>query len=405
MHKNNLDLISEIYHIAVFIYDHAGSVLQRFSPNPSSDEILFVVSNCKARLFELCHETKTVHIITSDINQLWAGIPIIEDDLITKMVVLGPVHTSERSKNLAIDHIHSYYFSSRHKDDLLNALMITPVFPYIELAKLISLIYSLIYDEILDDSLLTIAGLSKEKVALADELHTYQESQVPKEDIYQRSFDFEQHFLDCIREGNLERLKRLLKTTTFNVAQIRLHGDLVQQQKYQFVIGLALSIRAAIGGGLNPQVAYSLRDLYVDRVNILQDTPSIFQLHREMLYEITIRVSNHRRVNHYSKVINDCCNYVDEHIRENINVAEVAEHVGFNSHYISTKFKEETGQSIKSYIKQAKISEAKTLLKYSELSISQISELLSFSSQSFFTASFKQVTGLTPGRYRKEVEK
>lgn len=256
----------------------------------------------------------------------------------------------------------------------------------------------------MDDSLLTIAGLSKEKIALVEELHTYQESQVPQEDIYQRTFDFEQYFLECIREGNLARLKSLLKTATYNIAELEIYGDPIRQQKNRFIIGLALSIRAAIGGGLNPQVAYSLRDLYVERVESLHRIPAILQLSREMLNEITIRVSDQRRVRNYSRLINDCCNFVDEHIRENIRVTDVAAFVGFNPHYISKKFKEETGQSIKDYIKAAKISEAKSLLKYSELSLSEISELLAFSSQSFFTATFRQVTGVTPGRYRENAE-
>lgn len=404
VNESSLDALSKIYHIAILIYDHTGIVLQRFSPNPASDEILFVVSHCKERLFELCHQTKKTQIISSDINQLWAGIPVMDDEeSLTRMIVLGPVHTSERSKNLAVDYIHSYS-SSRHKDELLSALEKTPVCPYIELTRLISILYSFIYGEVMDDTLLTIAGLAKEEIALADELHTFQESQTPHKDTYQRTFDFEQYLLDCIREGNLERLKRLLRTASYEVAELEIHGDPVRQQKNRFIIALALSIRAAIRGGLNPQVAYSLRDLYVERVEVTHRTPAIIQLYREMLYEITIRVSDQNRTHHYSRLINNCCNFIDEHIRENIRVTDVAAFVGFNAHYISKKFKEETGQSIKDYIKDAKILEAKSLLRYSELSLIEISELLSFSSQSFFTATFRRVTGVTPGQFREKAE-
>jgi AraC-like DNA-binding protein len=83
----------------------------------------------------------------------------------------------------------------------------------------------------------------------------------------------------------------------------------------------------------------------------------------------------------------------------------VAAFTGLNAHYVSQKFREETGQSIKAYIREAKVSEAKSLLKYSQLSLAEISELLSFSSQSFFTATFRQVTGVTPGHYRKTAAK
>jgi AraC-like DNA-binding protein len=121
-----------------------------------------------------------------------------------------------------------------------------------------------------------------------------------------------------------------------------------------------------------------------------------------MLYDFATRVSNRRRTHSYSKMVNDCCSFIDEHVRERLRVSQVAASIGFNADYASKRFKGETGRSIGEYVKEAKISEARSLLKYSELSIAEISELLSFSSQSFFTSVFRQVTGVTPGQYREK---
>ena len=91
-------------------------------------------------------------------------------------------------------------------------------------------------------------------------------------------------------------------------------------------------------------------------------------------------------------------------MNENLKVADIAAFSGFSPNYISKIFKEETGKTINEYIRQAKIEEAKTLLRYSSLSLAEISQQLSFSSQSFFTATFHRTTGLTPRQYRNTDE-
>ncbi|NLG97177.1 MAG: helix-turn-helix transcriptional regulator [Chloroflexi bacterium] len=122
-----------------------------------------------------------------------------------------------------------------------------------------------------------------------------------------------------------------------------------------------------------------------------------------MLYDFTNRVANLKPTHQYSSLVRACCSFIDEHVRENLRVRDVATHTGLSTYYVSKKFKAETGMSISDYIRNAKVSEAKSLLKYSDLSLAEISELLSFSTQSFFTATFKQVTGITPGQYRETV--
>ena len=56
--------------------------------------------------------------------------------------------------------------------------------------------------------------------------------------------------------------------------------------------------------------------------------------------------------------------------------------------------------TISAYVQQEKVREAKRLLKGSSYSIVEISEALAFSSQSYFCAVFKKITGMTPESYR-----
>lgn len=400
-----LKTISKVYRIALVVYGGEGEVKERFSANPQGDEILFAISQCKQQLLDLCRQSARPHIISSELNLLWAGTPISDGEQVTKVIVLGPVYTSELSKALAVEYIQSPHFSASNKDELLVTVEQVPIHPYVEFAKLFKVVCTLFSGQELDVSSLTIVGLARSEAILADKPYVYQEDPIERGDVSQIAYNFEQHLLECVREGNLESLKGLLRTTSYDFVTLGGKNDPIRRQKNMFILGVALATSAAIEGGLNPKIAYSLRELYLQQIETMHSFPAILRLNREMLYEITNRVSNVKRANRYSQLVNDCCNFIHEHVRENICVADIAAFVGYNPHYVSKKFKEETGRSLVSYIKEAKIAEAKLLLRFSKLSLAEISELLSFSSQSYFTATFKEVTGVTPQQFRKDVKR
>ena len=101
-----------------------------------------------------------------------------------------------------------------------------------------------------------------------------------------------------------------------------------------------------------------------------------------------------------SKPIVLCIDYIYSHIHNRITVKELAEHLNFSESYLSKLFHKEMGLPISQYILNLKIEKAKNLLQYSEYSIIDISNYLSFSSQSHFIQVFQKYTGLTPHKYR-----
>lgn len=69
--------------------------------------------------------------------------------------------------------------------------------------------------------------------------------------------------------------------------------------------------------------------------------------------------------------------------------------------YLSKLIKEASGKTAAEWIDEYVILEAKTLLKYSDMTIQEIAYDLNFSTQSFFCKYFKHQTGITPGEYKK----
>ena len=397
-------IISKVYRVSLILYDKAGTLQTRLSPYSEEDEELFSLTNCSERLFHLCQQTRKPQVISSELNQVWAGVPVIDDNALCQLVIMGPIYTSEVSEDLIIDYARTNHLSTQSRAKLLSAFKQTPIYPYIEFTRLISQIYYFLYEKEMDISLLTTAGVPKEVLEFSSEVHTRQKERVYDENFVHGTYAFEQYMWECVREGNLEKLKRhLLQSGTFgNIGPIA-NNDPIRQQKNAVIVAVGLAARSAIAGGLNPEVGYSLGDLYIQQLETMKDVVQILTLAENMLYDFTTRVGNLKDTHQYSSLVRACCNFINEHVRENLRVSDVAAHTGLGAYYVSKKFKAETGISISDYIRAAKISEAKSLLKYSELSLAEISELLSFSTQSFFTSTFKQLTGITPGQYRETV--
>ena len=92
--------------------------------------------------------------------------------------------------------------------------------------------------------------------------------------------------------------------------------------------------------------------------------------------------------------------YISLHFNELLTTDSLARLFNYNESYFCRQFKKTTGQSIKQYINHKKIQEAQFLIKNSQYSLAQITDILQFSSQSHFNKVFKQIVGKSPIQYK-----
>lgn len=83
------------------------------------------------------------------------------------------------------------------------------------------------------------------------------------------------------------------------------------------------------------------------------------------------------------------------------NVQEYANELTMHPNYLSNVIKSQTGKTVKHWIDERVISEAKSLLNNTDKSVSQIAFILTFDDTSNFSRFFKKKTGLTPAKYRE----
>lgn len=93
---------------------------------------------------------------------------------------------------------------------------------------------------------------------------------------------------------------------------------------------------------------------------------------------------------------------LSQYNKQERNVSFYAKQMGITPKYLSSVVKEVSGKTAARWIDESVIIEAKTMLKYSGLSIQEIAYRLNFSTQSFFGKYFKQHTGTSPSRYKRK---
>ena len=94
-------------------------------------------------------------------------------------------------------------------------------------------------------------------------------------------------------------------------------------------------------------------------------------------------------------------NYLTQNYTHKITLDELADIFYINKFYLTRLFKEQFGVSINTYLLQTRITHAKHLLRFSDLSIEKISQECGMNDANYFSRMFKKVEGVTPGEYRK----
>jgi AraC family transcriptional regulator len=95
--------------------------------------------------------------------------------------------------------------------------------------------------------------------------------------------------------------------------------------------------------------------------------------------------------------------YIEAHLAEELGLVELAAIVGLSPHYFGEAFRISSGRSPHRYVMERRVERARDLLQGEDRPIGDIAYAAGFSSQSHFTANFRRITGVTPGRFRRSL--
>lgn len=213
-------------------------------------------------------------------------------------------------------------------------------------------------------------------------------------------WEAEQNLWRMIREGSPQYKEMLNASSSMSSGMKVDYGDTLRYHKNNSIVLLTICSRASMQGGLSPETAYNLNDYYAQKIEECQSMTDTSRLCSQMMEDYVGRVRESRMNPNISDSVRNSCEYIKGHLSEMISVKMLADRSGYTDYYFSQKFKKEMGISVKEYILQEKIEQAKVMLTSTDKSIQKISDSLAFGNRSYFYTCFQKKEGMSPSEYR-----
>jgi YesN/AraC family two-component response regulator len=212
-------------------------------------------------------------------------------------------------------------------------------------------------------------------------------------------------YFDAITSGNTERIAELSQenyeypTALYN--RCGSYSEAMNKMYYESVCAASEMCLVAIQGGLLDMVAYDIRDEFIKEFDNAVSLPDLYDLVHGMAHNYALKMKFVLREKSHSPRVIKMMSYIEEHLTEKIELADIAEHVSISRTYASAIFKEEMGITLSEFILRERMLEAKRLLRETDMTVAAIADKLAFCSQSYFTKNFTEAEGMTPVEYRK----
>lgn len=96
--------------------------------------------------------------------------------------------------------------------------------------------------------------------------------------------------------------------------------------------------------------------------------------------------------------------YVEDQVGAFPTLQDIADLVGMSAQTLSLKYRNATGQTLRTYMSEAKLTRAKRLLtQHDEVLMKQVAHLSGFGCPATFAVAFRKETNLTPSEYRRRM--
>ena len=388
---NLLTIQKDLFHIPFYLYE-GNSCIKKAEP-----------INFSCPYMESCLPTfsstnnQPSYYFSKDLL-LFGKIPVLGTDY---TLIVGPARASAlTSTNIHNILISSYpYVKPDQGEELSHYLNNCAIISFEMFLPILCSLHGFINDSIIssEDLLGNLSQMDesiRNQMIETDKTHTYEDQ--PRNS----SIDFEAQIMFYISQGMYEKF---LTLPSYHHQMGSLAHTSLRHYQNALIILNTLSQRAAILGGLNPETAYQLGEIYIQKIEASKTIHDIISLNKD--YAICMDYCERVAAIRYPKTnngkINAAMHYIQENYTRRLSVKEIAKEIGLSPEYLSSQFHKLTGTTLPSYISKRKIAEAKNLLRFTEMSLSEISEYLSFSSQSYFQSVFKKETGDTPNEYRR----
>lgn len=151
-----------------------------------------------------------------------------------------------------------------------------------------------------------------------------------------QSYAWEQMVISYVENGQTELLRELFSAPP-KVQAGRIAHDGLRQIKNMGICTATGISRAAIRVGLDPQLAFSMSDLYIQKLELMRDVSTVERLIQEMILDFSEQVEKvYHPTGGESRFYRMCARYVSDNLFTVIRAEEMAQAPGYTRAYLCT---------------------------------------------------------------------
>ncbi|MBW8016647.1 MAG: helix-turn-helix domain-containing protein [Planctomycetes bacterium] len=216
--------------------------------------------------------------------------------------------------------------------------------------------------------------------------------------ITQYPYESEQKLIAKVKIGDRTGAKETLNTILGTI-MFRNPGDL-NVLKARLVELLSVLSRAAAEGGVDINLLLEKNLAYIGKVlniNTQQDLCAWISHGLNDFIESVYTSQDAKKITQLKPAID----YIDANFDRQITLPEIAKQVHLSVSRLAHLFKEQMGITLIDYLTNVRITHAKRLLLTTDDSCTTICYRVGYNNQSYFTRTFKDIAGMTPGQFRQ----
>jgi two-component system response regulator YesN len=220
-----------------------------------------------------------------------------------------------------------------------------------------------------------------------------------KHDVGRKIFDKQDEIIQKVKLGDKTGAREILNEFLGSI--FFESGMNFETIKVRIIELIVIISRAAIETGVEAKELLGLNYSYLTELNKVTDTEELLVKLTEILENFIHKVSQTKEKKKKNKV-QKMRDFITQNFTGKISAPEVAKSAGLSVSRALHLFKEEAGMSFSQYINKLRIDYGKYLLLNTDINIADLANEVGFYDQSHFTKSFKKMERMTPSYFRQK---
>ncbi len=218
----------------------------------------------------------------------------------------------------------------------------------------------------------------------------------------QKRYQKENEWLDALLTGNYEKV--LAAQRELNRFQLPGRFSSLRGAQNIAIILNTLCRKNLERAAIHPAFIDQISRNFTQRITSCVTEQEVRALQREITRDYCEMVRRYS-VGDTSPLLQNIMNEALLSLDGEVSLHTLSEKAGVGESYLSARFREETGMTFSSWLREKRMTRAKELLARKELSIAQVAEQVGILDVSYFIRVFKKEVGMTPGEWRKKITK